>query len=187
MPRLAEGAVSQEVHLAPDVASQLMRVAALRAAGLYRPTKRTEILWVEGGRELAIGVAALEVETADGLLAIRLPVRCDQLDGQSERPEVMVVFAVGTHDRPAGLYAATHRRPLGPAFVVDAWGDQLVAYAWQCILGLVSGLAGAVGKDERGNLLIPAELAANVDGLFVTPMGRHRFYGSSGLLPGARG
>ena len=66
--------------------------------------------------------------------------------------------------------------------IVDAWGDALVAYAWQCVLGLVSGIAGAIGKDSRGNVLVPAELTATRRGLQIVPMARHRFSGSSGLL-----
>jgi hypothetical protein len=46
---------------------------------------------------------------------------------------------------------------------------------------LLTGLTGAVGKDERGNLLVPVDVSANSDGLFVTPMARHRFSGSSGF------
>ena len=80
------------------------------------------------------------------------------------------------------MYAAAERRPRGPAAVVDAVerGPRF-AFAWQCLLGLLTGLTGAVGKDERGNLLVPVELSANADGLFVTPMARHRFSGSSGF------
>lgn len=171
-----EGTPSEPLHLDPREATALVRTAALRAVGLYRPTSRTEVVWVEGGRALAIGVAGIEVITDDGLLTVLLPVRCDQLEDV-----VTVTFAVGSESRPAGLYAATERRPRGPRLVVDAWGDALVAFAWQCLLGLLSGMAGAVGKDARGNLLVPAELAAGPDGLWITPMARHRFYGASGL------
>ena len=30
--------------------------------------------------------------------------------------------------------------------VAETWGDALVAFAWQCVLGLVTGIAGATGK-----------------------------------------
>jgi hypothetical protein len=46
---------------------------------------------------------------------------------------------------------------------------------------MVSGLAGAIGKDARGNVLVPVEMAASEKGLQVVPMARHRFVGSSGL------
>ena len=76
---------------------------------------------------------------------------------------------------------STAKRPNGPAIVAEAWGEPLVAFAWQCLLGLVAGIAAAVGKDQRGNLLVPVELAASARGIQIVPMARHRFSGSSSL------
>ena len=106
-----------------------------------------------------------------------LPVRCDQTGSAN----IEVVFAVGSARQPSGLYASTFRRPIGPALVVDTWGEALVAFAWQGVLGMVSGIAGAVGKDARGNVMVPAELNADKGVLQIVPMARHRFAGSSGL------
>ena len=98
----------------------------------------------------------MQVELADGLIRVTLPVRCDQTGDAV----IEVVFAVGSAKEPSGLYASTYRRPNGPALIVDTWGEALVAFAWQCVLGMVTGIAGAVGKDTRGNVLVPAELIA---------------------------
>lgn len=174
---LRDGEVGDGVRLDPRSAVRLMRVSALRAAGLFRPTRRTEIAWVDGQNQLAVVVAELDLELGDGLVVVVVPVRCDQVRGH-----VRVTFAVGSPDRPRGLYAATETRPRGPQLVVDTWGDALVAFGWQCLLGLATGMAGATGKDRRGNVMVPVELAANPDGLLVVPMGRHRFGGSTGLL-----
>ncbi len=176
--RLAAGQVTDGLVLDTKQATELIRVAAKRAAGLYRPTKRTEVVWVDGDSELAVGMAGVRVDIDDGMITVHLPVRCDQ----TGEAAVRVLFVVGAPDRPAGVYASTFRTPIGPPLVVDAWGDALVAYAWQCVLGLVSGLAGAVGKDSRGNVLVPAEFYATKHGLRIVPMARHRFSGSSGLL-----
>lgn len=185
---LDSGAVTDRIQVNPDEASRLLTTAALHAAGIYYSTRRTTIVWVEGDRELAINVAEMRLELHDGLIVVVIPVRCDQLDTVIPSKltnfagnVVTVTFAVGAPGRPAGLYAATERRPRGPELVISAWGESLVAFAWQCLLGLVSGLAGAVGKDSRGNILIPVELEASVDGLAIIPMARHRFSGSSGL------
>ena len=59
--------------------------------------------------------------------------------------------------------------------------DSLVAFAWESVLGMVAGLAAAVGKDARGNLLVPAEMTVSPAGLVLLPMARHRFAGGSGL------
>jgi hypothetical protein len=176
---LAAGAVTESLHLDPDSAQRLLRVAALRAAGFFRPTKRTTIVWVDGNNQLAVTVAEMGIQLGDGLVVVVLPVRCDQEEGLAR-----VSFVVGAPGSPRGLYAATEKLPRGPQLIVDVWGEALVAFAWQCLLGLVSGLAGAVGKDDRGNVLVPVEIEANSDGLSIVPMARHRFSGSSGLLSG---
>ncbi len=178
---LATGEVFHAVFVESGQATELLRGAARRAGGLYRPTTRTEIVWVEGDRELAVGIADVQVKLAEGLIRVLIPVRCDQ----TGKARIEVTFAVGAPDRPAGLFATTYRRPLGPDLIVGAWSEALVAFAWQCLLGLVADLAGAIGKDERGNVLVPVELAASARGLQIVPMARHRFAGASGLRPTA--
>jgi hypothetical protein len=174
---MATGEISHPVFVEDKQASELLRVAARRATGLFHPTKRTEVVWVEGDSELAINLVELHVKLADGLIRVMIPVRCDQTGNGL----VEVVFAVGSLKQPAGLYASTFRRPNGPELIVSVWGDALVAFAWQCVLGMVSGIAGATGKDSRGNVLVPVELAASERALQIVPMARHRFAGSSGL------
>lgn len=178
-PRAAEGEVQKSILIPARQAGELLQAAARRAAGLFRPSQRTEVVWIEGDSELAVGLAGLELRCADGLVVLRIPVRCDQ----TGPARVEVAFACGSPTAPAGLYAAAERRPRGPELIVATWGDALVAYAWQCLLGLVTGVAGATGKDSRGNLLVPVEMIASPRGLEIVPMGRHRFAGSSGLKP----
>lgn len=174
---LVAGAVTSRLRVGSDDVSALAVEAAKRAAGFFRPTRRTEVVWVDGESELAVGLAGVRAETADGAVVVTIPVRCDQ----TGEAEVHVTFAVGRPGQPAGLYAATQRRPRGPAVVVDTWGEAIVAFAWQILLGLAAGLAGAAGKDARGNRLVPAELEATRDGMTIVPMARHRFAGSPGL------
>jgi hypothetical protein len=173
----AAGDVTEPVFIDAEKVSALLRVAATRASGLVRPTKRTEVVWVDGTSELAINLGDLRTTLDDGLVIVHVPVRCDQVPSD----EIDVAFAVGSPDHPAGLFASTYRRPNGPDLVVTVWGEALVAFAWQCLLGLVTGIAGATGKDERGNVLIPVELSASAKGLQIVPMARHRFAGVSEL------
>lgn len=180
-PRAAgEGKVLDPVIVSAAQASELMRVAARRAAGLIGPTKRTEVVWVEGESELAVGFD-LRVKLSNDLILVAIPVRCDQTGSAV----VEVALVCGSPDQPAGLYVAAARRPRGPELIVATWGDALVAFAWQCLLGMLTGLAGASGKDQRGNLLVPVELAVSARRIEVVPMARHRFAGSSGLKPAA--
>ena len=174
---MTAGDVAHPIFVERGQATELIRVAARRAAGLFRPTKRTEVVWVDGDSELAVNLVDLRIDTRDGLIQVAIPVRCDQ----TGNAVIEVFFAVGSPKEPAGLYASTFRRPNGPPLIVGAWGDALVAFAWQCLLGLVSGIAGATGKDDRGNILVPVELVASERGIQIMPMARHRFAGSTGL------
>ncbi len=174
---IAEGDLFERVFIEAGRAPELLRVSARQAAGFFLPTQRTEVVWVEGENELAVAFAGVGVKLSDGLIRIGIPVRCDQ----AGRDTVEVLFAVGSPDQPAGLYAASARRPNGPEVVVTTWGEALVAFAWQCVLGLVTGIAAASGKDRRGNLLVPVELSVTGQGIEIVPMARHRFAGSSSL------
>ena len=180
-PATREGEVFDTVFVEGAKLAEFARVAARRGAGLVRPTQRSEILWVDGANQLAIDLGKLDVRADEGQIQLRVPVRCDEVGAG----EVMVLFVVGSDKEPAGLYAAVSKRPVGPELVVDLWGDALVAFAWQCVLGMVSGIAAATGKDARGNLLVPVELVARPRGVGIVPMARHRFAGSSGLKPAA--
>lgn len=176
-PPLAVGEISHAVVIEAGKASELLRLAARRAAGLFASDTRNTVLWVEGDSELAIHIADLRVKIADGLIDMAIPVSSDQTGGAV----VEVLLAVGSPKRPAGLYASTFRRPNGPPLIVERWSEALVAFAWQCVLEMITGIAGAVGKDQRGNVLVPVEMAASARGLEITPMARHRFAGSTGL------
>lgn len=179
---MREGEVFHDVFVERGKLAEFARVAARRASGLVRPTSRNEVVWVDGESQLAIDLAKIDVRVDTGLVRVLLPVRCDQTGAVM----VEVLFAVGAPDAPAGLYAAASRRPNGPPVIVDAWGEALVALAWQCLLGVATGIAAATGKDARGNLLVPVEFAASERGIQIVPMARHRFAGSSTLKPTGR-
>jgi hypothetical protein len=174
---LDAGEIHHPVFIKTEKARELLRVAARRACGFFRPTQRKEVVWVVGESELAVVFSELSLKVDKGLLLIFIPVHCDQ----TGLALIEVVFAVGSSAQPSGLFASTYRRPNGPELIVSTWGESLVAFAWQCVLGMVTGIANATGKDSRGNLLVPVEMIASEDGLEIFPMARHRFAGSSGL------
>ena len=131
------------------------------------------VIWGEGADELLVQLSEIDLRVATGLVLVTIPVACDQLpDG---RDVVTVPFAVGSPDRPAGLFAATERQPRGPAAVVARWGEALVALAWQALLDLTAGVAASSGVDMDGAPLVPAAVAATPDGLAVLPQARHPF------------
>ena len=86
---------------------------------------------------------------------------------------IEVPFAVGTHDRPAGLTMSTQRRLLGPDVIVDRWSDAIVAFAWEALLETARRLAERAGKDTQGRPLIPVAIASGSGTLHIQPMARH--------------
>lgn len=167
------GTVLPTVPLKAAEARRLFGPAASVAAGVdpFRADRTTVVKWREGDRELLITPAKVSVRFATGAIAVSIPVSCDQTGDAV----VHVSFVVGDPKRPAGLVAATDARPRGPTIVVDAWGDALVAFAWQTLLEVAATVAGEAGRDADGSRLVPVGLAAAPDGLFVVPMARHSF------------
>ena len=68
--KMAEGEVFEPVFIEAGRSIELMRVASRRAAGFFRPTQRSEVVWVEGENELAVGIAGVDVKLGDGLIAV---------------------------------------------------------------------------------------------------------------------
>jgi len=182
MEPLPPGTFTERIFIEREDVTRLALAAAKRASGLSPSTRRTEVVWVDGESELAVGIRRLRVETGRGFVVVALPVRCDQIGGA----EVYVTLAVGEPGRPAGMYASTTRRPRGPELVVDTWGEAIVAFAWHVLLEVVSDVAGRAGRDTRGDRLVPAELEATADGLAVVAMARHRFTGAPASAGKAR-
>jgi hypothetical protein len=175
---VAAGELVKPLRVDAKAARDMLRVGLRLAAGLVHPSKHRELLWSEGDNQLAVSLAEVDVALGDGSISVTIPVRCDQTGAA----QVQVLFVCGSPQQPAGLYAAAPRRPGGPEAIVTTWGDALVAFAWEAVLGMVTGLSAATGKDQRGNVLVPVEMLVTREAIELQPMARHRFVGgSSGL------
>ena len=170
--QLNPGEVGPEIPLDREAVARLYRLVGRQVLGLSAdgPSDAT-VVWARGDSELAVLVDEIDVTPAPGAIAVDIPVRCDQV-GQTN---VRVRFAVGSDERPAGLVAATDERPFGPAEVIDVWGEELTAFAWQIVLTAANKLADATGRDIDGSGLIPAALKATEGGLAVLTMARQGF------------
>jgi hypothetical protein len=113
------GEVSSPVRVPAQQLTELIRVAAKRASGLFHATKHTEVVWIAGDSQLAVSLVELNVKLADGLIHVSIPVRCDQTGAGI----VEVIFAVGSPNSPGGLYASTYKRPTGPPLIVSVWSE----------------------------------------------------------------
>jgi hypothetical protein len=161
---LATGAVGPEIAVSREDVQKLLLEAA-------RQGSASEVVWVQGDSELIVSVGKVTVALEPGLIVITIPVRCDQIDGAN----IVVPFAVGDAERPAGMIVATEGRPRGPALIVDAWGEALVAFAWDLLLTITTAVADVSGADVDGAGLIPAAITATRDGVRVLTMARHPF------------
>jgi hypothetical protein len=168
---LPAGTVGPEVDLNPDELQRLVSVAAASAAGIPAGTRSDTVVWTLGGSELLVIVAKVQVRLDRGIILVIIPVSCDQISGA----EIEVGFAVGDDSRPAGMLAVTEDRPRGPAGIVDLWGDALTGFAWQVMLSVTTGLAGATGEDVDRAPLVPVAITASPNGLRVLTMARHTF------------
>jgi hypothetical protein len=168
------GTVTSPIRLPSDQATALFAPAAAVAAGLdplATASAPSTVKWQEGDRELLVFPARVTARFGSGVIAVAIPVSCDQT-GDSV---VYVSFVVGSPNQPAVLIAATDARPQGPGAIVDAWGDALIAFAWHVVLEVVRNVAGAAGRDVDGSRLVPIGLAASADSILIVPMARHPF------------
>jgi hypothetical protein len=161
---LPPGSVGAEVPLTRADVQRLVLSAASHRTG-------REVVWTSGDSELLVRAGKVTVVLDRGLITVNIPVSCDQINAAV----VAVPFAVGDPEHPAGMIVATEERPRGPALIVDAWGEALLAFAWNVLLTVTTAVAEASGTDQDGAGLIPAALTATPDGLRVLTMARHTF------------
>jgi hypothetical protein len=157
---------------AADSHARLQRAFATAVAGTGGTTDDLpDIVWVDGDNELLVRPSKMRVVFRTGFALVGITVYTQQTGDV----EVVVPFALGTPDQPLGLIAATETTPRGPAAIVDAWGDPLIAAAWDALLRVARDTAAAAGVDDAHQPLAPIALAADRHGLTVTPQARHAF------------
>jgi hypothetical protein len=147
-----------------------LAVAALQApyAAPDQPPP-AHVIWQDSDGEVLVHLGQTMVRMFPGLILVALTLETDE----TGPGQLVVPFAVGGPNSPAGLVAVTERRPRGPVTLVDRWGQAAMAAAWQAVLDVVHGMALQSGVDAEGARLIPG--AINTDGatLSVVPQARH--------------
>ncbi len=171
---LPPGQPGQPVTIPPAQAAALYTTAfaAVAGAGAVGPAGgAAPVVWSDGEHELLVRPAAVRVLLPDGFVLVGVPVYTEQ----TGEVEISVPFAVGRAAAPAGLMIATEPVPRGPALLVERWGDELIAVAWQALMHVAGGVAAAMGSDTAGQPLIPAAIAAGPNGLSVLPQAAQAF------------
>ncbi len=145
--------------------------AALGTLVQFAALRRTEgaesVVWDDGVNQLVVHAARVRPVVTDGMVRIAVPVECDQTSATME-----IAFAVGSETRVAGMIAATADRPAGDPLIARVWGDALIAFAYGALLDLADSLAGASGRDEKNDRLVPRGLVARRGQLSVETQAR---------------
>ena len=106
-----------------------------------------------------------------GLVTVSIPV--------SSNPTGAALIVVHSRSVTTSIPPACSSRRrnglAGPRIIVDAWGDALVAFAWDVLLTVATAVADASGSDKDGAGLIPAALTASPDRLRILTMSRRAF------------
>src|SRR6478735_12426893 len=156
------------VRVPTEDAQRLLREVARLVADLPRESSR-DVVWTLGSSELLLHTDQLTIAISTGLVAIGIPVECDQADPAT----ISVPLAVGTTKQVRGLFASTLDAPVGPPVITGIWADALAAFAYECLVTLAQHIAAQAGKDPAGRVLVPAAVAAERGLLLVKSMARN--------------
>ncbi len=163
-PNVTSDSAQTQTHLQRAFASALAG-----RAGSSDPNP--DVIWVDCGNELLVRPSKTRTVFRPGFVLIGISVH-SELTGDVE---IVIPFAVGAPNEPLGMIAATETRPRGPPIIVETWGEQLIAAAWEALLRVAADLAATGGIDLDHQPLIPMAIVADANGLSVTPQARHTF------------
>lgn len=128
-----------------------------------------QVIWQDGDSEVLVHLDKTETVMFPGLVLIALTLEADE----TGPGQLVVPFAIGSQDSPAGLLAVTEARPRGPERLADRWGEAATAAAWLALLDVAHGMALQSGVDTAGARLIPGAISCDGSVLAVTPQARH--------------
>ena len=153
-------------------ASAVTRLTAAAIGARYAAPGQpppVQVIWQDGDSEVLVHLDQTETLTFPGLVLVTLTLEADE----TGPGQLVVPFAVGSPDSPAGLLAVTEARPRGPEPLADRWGEAATAAAWLALLDVAHGMALQSGTDTAGARLIPGAISCDGALLTVTPQARH--------------
>lgn len=166
---VAPGGVANPVTVqAPAVTRLTAAAMGARYAAPGQPPP-AQVIWQDGDSEVLVHLDKTETVMFPGLVLVALTLEADE----TGPGQLIVPFAVGHPDGPAGLLAVTEARPRGPAALADRWGEAATAAAWLALLDVTHGMALQSGTDTAGARLIPGAITCDGSVLTVTPQARH--------------
>ena len=91
-----------------------------------------QVIWVDAGDEVLVHLDSLQTKILDRMVVMSIDLECDQVG----RTPMIVTFALGDANDPAGLVAVTDEYPRGDGRLAARWGDAIQAALWSALLGL---------------------------------------------------
>lgn len=162
------GAQSPELLSIPAKDAQRVLSETVRLV-LDLPRNSTPlVVWTQGDSELLVHSDETRISLSSGVVTLRITVQCEE-HGKLVIP---VPIGVGTKQSPIGLVMATFEDLEGPAELVAAWSDSIIAFAWEALLEIARVICGEVGIDKRGLPLVPGSIGASSNRLLLQPVSR---------------
>jgi len=168
-PPIPPGGVAPPVSVPAGTVAHLTQAALGNAYVRPGQAPPAEVIWQDSDGEVLVHIDRTRLAVHPGLILVALTLETDE----TGPGELVVPFAVGTPDSPAGLLAVSEMRPRGPQALVDRWGQSVIAAAWLALLDVAHGLALNSGVDQDGARLIPGAIATDGNQLTVIPQARH--------------
>jgi hypothetical protein len=110
------------------------------------PDAPGQVIWVDGGDEALVHLDSLTSRISGQTLVVSLDLETDQ----TGRAPVIVRFALGGPDEPAGLLATTDAVAHGHPVLVSRWGAAVQAAVWSSLVALGVDHAGQRGGVAGG-------------------------------------
>jgi hypothetical protein len=129
-PKIADR--MDEKSLTQHLAAGLAGTPADGTAATEQSPKK--VIWVEGGDEVLVHLDSVRTAILDGLILVSIDLETDQ----TGRTSMVVPFAVGGANDPAGLVAVTEDFPSGNGVLASRWGRAVQTAAWSSLLSLAS-------------------------------------------------
>ncbi|MFG6197686.1 hypothetical protein [Nonomuraea sp. JJY05] len=165
----APGQVGSPLKVAEELFGCLFRAALARGEH-----EHGWFVWQDLDNELAVHAEECRVAVLEGLILVGLRTFCDQIPRTgSADVELVVPFAVGTPQRPAGLVAVAETAARGPSLLVGIWGETAVAASWQALVAVWRYVAALAGEDQNCRPLLPGAVYASPGMLIVVPQAIH--------------
>lgn len=114
-----------------------------------------KVIWVDHGDEVLVHLDSLKTRIMDGTVLISVELETDQ----TGRTPLVVSFAVGGVNDPAGLVATTDEFPRGNGILAARWGRALQAAAWASLLAIAADHASERASAPRGIAAVAGKLA----------------------------